>query len=97
MRTRSRLAQRTFALVTGGGTAGHVQPALAVGEALVARGHEPATISYVGSRRGMEATLVPEAGFEVTLLPGQGHPAAAHLREPRAAVAGLLVACVLAL
>ena len=49
-----------------------MQPALAVGEALVALGHDPSTILYVGSRRGMEGRLVPEAGFEVTLLPGRG-------------------------
>jgi len=85
---------RAFALITGGGTAGHVQPALAVGEALVDRGHEPSTIVYVGSRRGMEARLVPEAGFDVTLLPGRGIQRRLT-RENLGAAAGLLVACVL--
>ena len=94
MRTRPG-SPATFALISGGGTAGHVQPALAVGEALVARGHERASIAYVGSRRGMEATLVPEAGFEVILLPGRGiqrRLTAANVP----AVAGLLLAFVLA-
>ena len=85
----------TFALVTGGGTAGHVQPALAVAEALVARGHEPATIRFVGSRRGMEGRLVPEAGFEVTLLPGRGIQRRLTL-ENLGALGGLVVALVLA-
>jgi len=58
--------------VAGGGTAGHVQPGLAVARTLVARGHPPASVHFVGSRRGLEATLVPEAGFTVTLLPGRG-------------------------
>ena len=62
----------TFAVVAGGGTAGHVLPALAVGRALVQRGHPPQSIHYVGSRRGIEARLVPAAGFELTLLPGRG-------------------------
>ncbi|HUQ62905.1 MAG TPA: undecaprenyldiphospho-muramoylpentapeptide beta-N-acetylglucosaminyltransferase [Acidimicrobiales bacterium] len=61
-----------WALVAGGGTAGHVLPGIAIGKALVAAGHDPSTIRFVGSTAGMEAALVPEAGFGVTLLPGKG-------------------------
>jgi undecaprenyldiphospho-muramoylpentapeptide beta-N-acetylglucosaminyltransferase len=56
----------TFAVVTGGGTAGHVLPALAVAEALVAKGHAPATIHYVGASRGVETRLLPETPFPHT-------------------------------
>lgn len=63
---------RTFAVIAGGGTGGHVIPAIAIAQALVARGHPPETIHFVGSRRGLEARLVPAAGFGVTLLPGRG-------------------------
>ena len=59
-------------VIAGGGTAGHVMPALAVAGALVARGHDPRGIHFVGSRRGLEANLVPAAGYAVTLLPGRG-------------------------
>jgi len=73
-----------------------VQPALAVGEALVARGHAAETIGFVGSRRGIEGTLVPEAGFEVTLLPGRGIQRRLTL-ENLGAVAGLLAASIIGL
>jgi undecaprenyldiphospho-muramoylpentapeptide beta-N-acetylglucosaminyltransferase len=67
-----RHSSRCFALIAGGGTAGHVQPALAIARALVERGHRQGAIEMVGSERGIEARLVPEAGFELTLLPGRG-------------------------
>ena len=57
-----------FALVTGGGTGGHVTPALAIAEALVAAGHPRESIRFVGARRGLESTAVPEAGFAIELL-----------------------------
>jgi UDP-N-acetylglucosamine--N-acetylmuramyl-(pentapeptide) pyrophosphoryl-undecaprenol N-acetylglucosamine transferase len=57
-----------FAVVTGGGTAGHVLPAIAVAEALVAAGHDPSIIRYVGSTRGIERQLVPETPFPHTFV-----------------------------
>ena len=55
----------------GGGTGGHVIPALAMAEALRAR--EPASrIHFVGGRRGIEGRLVPAAGFSITRLPAFG-------------------------
>ncbi len=63
---------RCFAVIAGGGTAGHVVPAIAIGQALVARGHAADTIHFVGSRRGIDRKLVPAAGFSLTLLPGRG-------------------------
>ncbi len=61
-----------WAVIAGGGTAGHVHPGLAVARALVRRGHSPETIHFVGSARGVERDLVPAAGFELTVLPGRG-------------------------
>ncbi len=61
-----------WAVIAGGGTAGHVLPGLAVARALVERGHPASSIHFVGAERGIEATLVPGAGFDITLLPGRG-------------------------
>jgi UDP-N-acetylglucosamine--N-acetylmuramyl-(pentapeptide) pyrophosphoryl-undecaprenol N-acetylglucosamine transferase len=52
-----------FAVVTGGGTSGHVLPALAVADALVAAGHEPSSIRYIGARRGIETRLLPSTPY----------------------------------
>ncbi|MDQ6696305.1 MAG: UDP-N-acetylglucosamine--N-acetylmuramyl-(pentapeptide) pyrophosphoryl-undecaprenol N-acetylglucosamine transferase [Actinomycetota bacterium] len=66
------MSARTWAIIAGGGTAGHLLPGLAVAQALVLRGHDPATVHFVGSDRGVEATLVPNAGFTLDELPGRG-------------------------
>jgi len=62
----------TFALITGGGTGGHVYPGLALAEALVARGHPRESIHWVGSAGKLEETAVPAAGFTLDALPGRG-------------------------
>lgn len=62
----------TWAIVAGGGTAGHLLPGIAVAEALVAAGHDPSSLHFVGAERGPESTLVPAAGFTVDVLPGRG-------------------------
>ena len=51
--------------IAGGGTGGHVTPALALGECIVARGDEAL---FIGSDQGIETRLVPEAGFELVAL-----------------------------
>ncbi|MEJ7585595.1 MAG: UDP-N-acetylglucosamine--N-acetylmuramyl-(pentapeptide) pyrophosphoryl-undecaprenol N-acetylglucosamine transferase [Acidimicrobiales bacterium] len=76
----------TWAIMAGGGTAGHLLPGLAVGRALVERGHDPASIHFVGSDRGVEATMVPAAGFTFDELPGRGIQRRFTLRNIPAAV-----------
>jgi UDP-N-acetylglucosamine--N-acetylmuramyl-(pentapeptide) pyrophosphoryl-undecaprenol N-acetylglucosamine transferase len=53
-------------LIAGGGTGGHIIPALAVARELVAR--YGAEILFVGTPRGMESRLVPAAGFQLHLI-----------------------------
>jgi UDP-N-acetylglucosamine--N-acetylmuramyl-(pentapeptide) pyrophosphoryl-undecaprenol N-acetylglucosamine transferase len=53
-------------LIAGGGTGGHIIPALAVARELAAR--HSAEILFVGTARGMETRLVPEAGFNLRLI-----------------------------
>lgn len=56
-------------VVSGGGTAGHINPALALAEELQARGHE---VQYAGTSRGVEARLVQEAGIPFKPFEAQG-------------------------
>ena len=49
-------------LMAGGGTGGHVIPAIAVAHEIVRQGHE---VLFVGTERGVEARLVPAAGFRL--------------------------------
>ena len=49
-------------VMAGGGSGGHVIPSLAVARELRARGH---TVRFIGTRRGMEAKLVPPENFPI--------------------------------
>jgi UDP-N-acetylglucosamine--N-acetylmuramyl-(pentapeptide) pyrophosphoryl-undecaprenol N-acetylglucosamine transferase len=69
---RSPGDRRVFALLTGGGTGGHVYPGLALAEALVARGHPRQSLHWVGNAGKLEETAVPAAGLTIDLLPGRG-------------------------
>ncbi len=57
----------TTYLLAGGGTAGHVNPLLAVADALRARDPE-ATVLVLGTKEGLEARLVPERGYELLIV-----------------------------
>ena len=58
----------TSYLLAGGGTAGHVNPMLAIADAL--RDREPdAKIVCVGTSEGLEYSLVPERGYELITIP----------------------------
>ena len=58
-------------LIAGGGTGGHVFPALAVAREWMTRGQERKVV-FVGTQRGIEARLVPEAGFPLETIRSAG-------------------------
>jgi len=53
-------------MIAGGGTGGHVVPALAIGREL--RDKHGAEVRFIGTARGLETRLVPEAGFRLELV-----------------------------
>lgn len=65
-----------YVVLSGGGTAGHINPALALAEVLEQRG---CTVRFAGTPAGVEARLVPEAGIEFKAFEAAGfdrsHPA----------------------
>ena len=67
-------------VMAGGGTGGHIIPALAVAEELRKRGHEAV---FIGTRRGMEARLVPNAGFPIEWIEIGGFNQVGLLRRLR--------------
>ena len=78
--------------VAGGGTGGHVTPALALAERFRARGDE---VFLLGSPHGLETRLVPEAGFELVTLPSRqvmGQGVISRLRALVSIAAGCWVA-----
>ncbi len=60
--------EQAYAIVTGGGTSGHVLPALAIADQLVDAGHPRSSIHYVGTKRGIETSLLPPTGYPHTFL-----------------------------
>ncbi len=67
MASQSRTNQKCLrVLIAGGGTGGHVIPALAVACELAERYH--AEIRFVGTSKGLETRLVPAAGFPLDLI-----------------------------
>jgi len=60
-------------LITGGGTGGHIYPALAIADE-IKRTHPSAEILYVGTKKGLESELVPKAGYKFETIRVKGMP-----------------------
>lgn len=69
-------------VLAGGGTAGHVEPALSVADAL--RRREPSvSITALGTQRGLETRLIPARGYPLELIPAAPLPRRIGLDLPR--------------
>ena len=58
-------------IMTGGGTGGHIYPAIAIANKIMERTND-SEILFVGTRRGMESRLVPENGYEIRYITVSG-------------------------
>jgi UDP-N-acetylglucosamine--N-acetylmuramyl-(pentapeptide) pyrophosphoryl-undecaprenol N-acetylglucosamine transferase len=60
-------------LLAGGGTSGHITPALAIADQ-IRRDHPDAEIRFCGTARGLESDIVPRAGYPFTAIRARGLP-----------------------
>lgn len=58
-------------IMTGGGTGGHIYPAIAIADKIKRRNPE-AEIIFVGTRHGMEKDLVPKSGYDIRFITVSG-------------------------
>lgn len=58
-------------LLAGGGTAGHINPALAIAQ-IISKRHPDAQFLFAGTPFGMEAKLIPKAGYDFTPIKVRG-------------------------
>jgi len=70
-------------LIAGGGTGGHLFPGIALAEEVTTRHHGNEAV-FVGTERGLEARVVPEAGYRLELIHVQGLKGIGGLRFVKA-------------
>ena len=58
-------------LIAAGGTGGHIYPGIAVAQEIMRRDAD-SKVRFVGTPRGLETRLVPQAGFELSLIDSAG-------------------------
>lgn len=76
-------------ILAGGGTGGHIYPAIAIAQAIIKKDPN-SKILFLGSQGGMEATLVPQAGFNIETINLEGWQRKISLQAFRAGWKGIL-------
>ncbi len=76
------MSRTALLCIAGGGTGGHVMPALALADAARHRWPE-LQVSFIGAERGLEASLLPDRGEQVLLLAMHGVKGAGILQKLR--------------
>lgn len=71
-------------MIAGGGTGGHVIPALSIGEALKNRNPD-SELLFIGSNRGIEAEMIRGAGHRLEEFPGRGLPSGVSVNSLKSA------------
>ena len=72
-------------LIAAGGTGGHIYPGIAVAQEIMRRDASSA-VRFVGTARGLETRLVPQAGFELSLIDTAGLKNVSRMAQMRGVV-----------
>ena len=72
-------------LIAAGGTGGHIYPGIAVAQEIMRRDASSA-VRFVGTARGLETRLVPQAGFELSLIDSAGLKNVSRMAQMRGVV-----------
>lgn len=72
-------------LISGGGTGGHINPALAIADKIKLNDKD-AVVEYVGTSKGLEAALVPKAGYKIHFIKVRGFKRSLSLSNFDAAI-----------
>jgi UDP-N-acetylglucosamine--N-acetylmuramyl-(pentapeptide) pyrophosphoryl-undecaprenol N-acetylglucosamine transferase len=72
-------------LIAAGGTGGHIYPGIAVAQEIMRRDAN-SKVRFVGTARGLETRLVPQAGFELSLIDSAGLKNVGRIAQMRGVV-----------
>ena len=66
------MSSRQNIIISGGGTGGHLFPALSIAQNLVAQGIDKDKIIFFGSKHSLEKKVIPKRGYRIYLFSGRG-------------------------